>query len=81
MEIKFAVRAAGAAFAIAVAAPACAHGRGETVTPHFERAIPNIPGSRLCAGWRLAAAHARKVGFHLRLCRVGRNRVAGQRPG
>ena len=49
MKIKSALRAAGAAFAIAVAAPACAHGRGETVTPHFERAIPNIPGKSLVA--------------------------------
>ena len=41
MEIKSGLRAAGAAFAIAVAAPAAAHDRGETVTPHFERSIPN----------------------------------------
>ena len=37
MEIKSALRAAGAAFAIALAAPAAAHERGETVAPHFER--------------------------------------------
>ena len=49
MKIKSALRAAGAAFAIAVAAPAAAHDRGETVTPHFERAIPNIPGKSLVA--------------------------------
>jgi hypothetical protein len=42
VEIKSALRAAGA-FATAVAVPAAAHDRGETVTPHFERAIPNIP--------------------------------------
>jgi hypothetical protein len=33
MEIKSALRAAGAAFAIAFAAPAAAHDRGVTVTP------------------------------------------------
>src|SRR6266436_5813580 len=49
MEIKSALRAAGAAFAIALAAPAAARERGETVAPHFERAIPNIPGKSLVA--------------------------------
>src|SRR5712671_6535259 len=46
MEIKSALRAAGAAFAIALAAPAAAR---ETVAPHFERVIPNIPGKSLVA--------------------------------
>src|SRR6202048_5056028 len=49
MKIKSALRAAGAAFAIALAAPAAAHERGETVAPHFERVIPNIPGKSLVA--------------------------------
>src|SRR6267143_376209 len=49
MEIKSALRAAGAAFAIALAAPAAARERGETVAPHFERVIPNIPGKSLAA--------------------------------
>ena len=49
MEIKSALRAAGAAFAIALAAPAAARERGETVAPHFERVIPNIPGKSLVA--------------------------------
>ena len=49
MKIKSVLRAAGAAVAIAVAAPAAAHDLGETVTPHFERAIPNIPGKSLVA--------------------------------
>src|SRR5258706_12906816 len=49
MEIKSALRAAGAAFAIALAAPAAARERGETVAPHFERAMPNIPGKSLVA--------------------------------
>lgn len=38
-----------AALAIATAMPAAAHGSGETVTPHFERVIPNIPGKSLVA--------------------------------
>ncbi|MEA2732686.1 MAG: hypothetical protein QOF70_7161, partial [Acetobacteraceae bacterium] len=49
MEIKSALRAAGATFAIALAAPVAAHDRSEAVTPHFERAIPNIPGKSLVA--------------------------------
>jgi quercetin dioxygenase-like cupin family protein len=42
----------GAAFAatiIATAIPATAQGIGETVTPHFEHAIPNIAGKSLVA--------------------------------
>ncbi|MDA9531068.1 cupin domain-containing protein [Bradyrhizobium sp. CCBAU 25338] len=40
----------GAAFAaIAGAAPSAAHGIGETVTPHFEQSIPNIPGKSVVA--------------------------------
>jgi len=42
-------RAAYAALAIAMAAPAAAHGIGETVTPHFQQSIPNIPGKSLVA--------------------------------
>ena len=49
MEIKSALRAAGAAFAIALAAPAAARERGGTVAPHFERVIPNNPGKSLIA--------------------------------
>jgi quercetin dioxygenase-like cupin family protein len=49
MEIKFALRASGAAFAIALAAPAAAHERGETVAPLSERLIANIPGKSLVA--------------------------------
>src|ERR1700759_5347470 len=51
MEIKFARRAAGAAFAfaIALAAPAAARENGETVRPQFELVIPNIPGKSLVA--------------------------------
>src|SRR5689334_644260 len=49
MEIKSALRAVSAAFAIALAAPGAAGERGETVAPHFERLIPNIPGKSLVA--------------------------------
>ncbi|MGE0237628.1 MAG: cupin domain-containing protein [Parvibaculaceae bacterium] len=38
-----------AALALAVAAPASAHDTGETVTPNFAQAIPNIPGKTLTA--------------------------------
>src|SRR5262249_38775820 len=35
------------AVSIATAMPAAAQGRGETITPQFEQAIPNIPGKSL----------------------------------
>jgi len=41
------IGAACAALAIATAIPAAAHDTGETVTPHFEHAIPNIPGKSM----------------------------------
>jgi quercetin dioxygenase-like cupin family protein len=47
MKIRSIFGAAYAAIAIATAAPAAAHGVGETVTPHFEQTIPNIPGKSL----------------------------------
>ncbi|MCV9961856.1 cupin domain-containing protein [Pararhizobium sp. BT-229] len=37
------------AFVIATAVPAAAHDPGDIVTPHFEQAIPNIPGKTLTA--------------------------------
>jgi quercetin dioxygenase-like cupin family protein len=49
MEIKFVLRATRAAVAIALAAPATARERGETVTPHSARVIPNVPGRSLVA--------------------------------
>jgi quercetin dioxygenase-like cupin family protein len=41
--------AAFTAIALAISAPALAHGGDETVTPNFEAAIPNIPGKSLIA--------------------------------
>jgi quercetin dioxygenase-like cupin family protein len=38
---------AAIAIAIATAMPAAAQGIGETVTPHFEQAITNVPGKSL----------------------------------
>jgi quercetin dioxygenase-like cupin family protein len=37
------------AIVIAAVVPAAAHGVGETVTPHFEQPITNIPGKSLVA--------------------------------
>ena len=52
MKIRSIIGAAGAAcaaVAIAAAVPAAARDRGETITPHFEQAIPNVPGKSLVA--------------------------------
>ena len=52
MKIRSILGAAYAAIAIATATPAVAHGVGgvgETVTPHFQQTIPNIPGKSLKA--------------------------------
>jgi quercetin dioxygenase-like cupin family protein len=49
MKIRSIFGAACAAIAIATATPAAAHGVGETVTPHFQQTIPNIPGKSLIA--------------------------------
>jgi quercetin dioxygenase-like cupin family protein len=49
MKMRSIIGAAVAAIAIATAMPAAAHGVGETVTPHFQEAIPNIPGKSLVA--------------------------------
>jgi quercetin dioxygenase-like cupin family protein len=46
MNIRSFISVACAAVAIAPAMPAAAQ-EGETVTPHFEQAIPNIPGKSL----------------------------------
>ena len=47
MKMRSIFSAAYAAIAIAMATPAAAHDVGETVTPHFEQAITNIPGKSL----------------------------------
>ncbi|HET6159931.1 MAG TPA: cupin domain-containing protein [Dongiaceae bacterium] len=49
MNSRSILGAACAAVAITVALPAAAQDHGETVTPHFEHAIPNIPGKSLVA--------------------------------
>jgi quercetin dioxygenase-like cupin family protein len=49
MSIRFIIRAACAVVAIATATPSAAQGVGQKVTPHFEQAIPNIPGKSLIA--------------------------------
>jgi quercetin dioxygenase-like cupin family protein len=41
------IGAACVVLTIVTAVPAAAHEAGETVTPHFDRAIPNIPGKSL----------------------------------
>ena len=59
MKIPFIFGAACAAIAIAAAMPAAAHGIGETVTPHFEQAITNIPGSHW-SPWSLTMRRAER---------------------
>ena len=49
MKMRSIFSAAYAAIAIATATPAAAHGAGETVTPHFQQTIPNIPGKSVAA--------------------------------
>jgi hypothetical protein len=73
------------AVTIATAMPTAAQDHGETITPHFEKAIPNIPGKSLVAlvvdyapGGASPPAYSREISLRLRLCRVRRNRVAGE---
>ena len=49
MKIRTVIGAAYAAMAIAMTAPASAHGVGDKVATNFEQAIPNIPGKSLIA--------------------------------
>jgi quercetin dioxygenase-like cupin family protein len=49
MTMRSVIGATCAAIAIATAMPVAAHDLGETVTPHFEKAIPNISGKTLSA--------------------------------
>jgi quercetin dioxygenase-like cupin family protein len=48
MKLQFVIGSACAAI-LAVATSVAAHGLGDVVTPHFEHAIPNIPGKSLVA--------------------------------
>jgi hypothetical protein len=85
MSVGTIIIAASAAFAFAIAGSALAHnGKAETVTPKFERAIPNIPGKSLVtleaeyASGAASVPHTCKVRFHLRLCDLGRDRIEGE---
>ncbi len=49
MKTRSILSAAYAVLTIATATPAAAHGVGETVTPHSQQTIPNIPGKSLIA--------------------------------
>ncbi|WP_423194756.1 cupin domain-containing protein [Cupriavidus sp. H18C2] len=49
MNIRRIVEAVCTAVAFGIALPANAHDTTETVTPNFQRAIPNIPGKSLIA--------------------------------
>lgn len=49
MKFRFAINTILAAFAIAAALPAAAHGTGDHVTPNFNQPITNIPGKSLVA--------------------------------
>jgi quercetin dioxygenase-like cupin family protein len=49
MKIRCFIGASFAALAFLAAAPAAAHGAGETVTPNFDHPISNIPGKSLIA--------------------------------
>ncbi|WP_407158412.1 cupin domain-containing protein [Bradyrhizobium sp. STM 3557] len=49
MKMQSMIGKACAAIAIAAAMPPAAHGAGETVTPRFEQALPNVPGKSMIA--------------------------------
>jgi quercetin dioxygenase-like cupin family protein len=49
MKMRSIIGKTCAVIAIAAAIPLAAHGAGETVTPRFEQAIPNVPGKSLIA--------------------------------
>jgi quercetin dioxygenase-like cupin family protein len=49
MKIRSIFGAAAAAIAVATATPAAAQATGETVRPHFQQTIPNIPGKSMVA--------------------------------
>jgi hypothetical protein len=85
MKIQTIIAATCAAVAISIAGPIYAHdSEAQTVTKNFEAAIPNIPGKSLVAvevdyaPGAASPSHPREVGFHLRLCDLGRDRVEGE---
>lgn len=86
MKIRTIIAAICAALAFSMAGPIYADdSEAQTVTKDFEAAIPNIPGKvaargggRLRAGRGLSVPHPREVGFHLRLCDLGCDRVEGE---
>jgi quercetin dioxygenase-like cupin family protein len=49
MNLRSALVTACAGLALTAALPAAAHGSGDTITPNFDHAIPNIPGKSLTA--------------------------------
>ncbi|MFC0402149.1 cupin domain-containing protein [Paraburkholderia rhizosphaerae] len=49
MNMRSVIRASLTAVALSAALPAMADGSGQTVTPTFNHAIPNIPGKSLIA--------------------------------
>ena len=81
MKIGTIIAATCAALAVSMAGPIYAHdSEAETVTKNFEAAHSQYPwqvaarrGGRLRAGRGLSVAHPRKIGFHLRLCDLGRD--------
>ena len=86
MKIGTIIAATCVALAISMAGPIYAHdSEAESVTKNFEAPIPNIPGKSLVAvevDYAPSAASLphtpREVGFHLRLCDLGRDRVEGE---
>lgn len=85
MNIRSFIGTACAAIAIFFCFSASAQGTGETVTPNFNRAIPNVPGKSLVAvvvdyaSGSFSAARTRPIGVYLRLRRLGLDRVASER--
>ena len=86
MKIRTIIAATCVALAFSMAGPVYAHeSKAQTVTKNFEAAIPNIPGKSLIAlevdyapGAASPSHTHREVGFHLRLCDFGRDRVEGE---
>ena len=84
MKIRTIIAAACSALAFSMSGPVHADdSEAQTIAKNFEAPIPNIPGKSLIAlevrgGRGLSVPHPREVGFHLRLCDLGRDRVEGE---